>query len=493
MKSIVVGSLLLISGINCSAQAVYSLADCRKMATTHNSELKIATEQVNVASSMKKAAKTLYLPSISATGGYVHNQKNLSLLGQDQFLPVYAYKADGSIDYSASWNNSWTSYGGQMLPTDANGVPFNPSTDPDKIQWKYKTYIPKDAFDFDTRNTYVGAVTLTQPLFTGGKIVQMNRMAESGIKLAKAQQKSEVAETIVKTDVAYWRVVSLANKVRLADSYVELLQRLSKDIEKSIAIGVATKSDGLTVKVKLNDAEMSLMQAQNGLSLSRMALCQLCGLALNSTINLADENLEQLPVQAETNLSADSTGSKRYELNALEEAVKIAESTRKVAVSRFLPNAALVAGYTVSNPNLYSGYEKKFGGQYQIGVVVNVPIYHFGERIHTLQAANGEKKMAEIKLDDAREMIELDIAQAQFKYAESTRKAELTTSNKEKAEENLHYAIVGYEAGTIAASALMEAQTTWLKASTDQIDASIDVRLTAVQLEKALGNLYNVQ
>ena len=101
----------------------------------------------------------------------------------------------------------------------------------------------------------------------------------------------------METDAAYWRVVSLINKEKLAKSYVSLLQKLSGDLEKSILFGVATKSDGLSVKVKLNEAEMQLMQVQDGLSLSKMALCQLCGLRLDSDFSLADENLSTTDTQ----------------------------------------------------------------------------------------------------------------------------------------------------------------------------------------------------
>lgn len=51
-----------------------------------------------------------------------------------------------------------------------------------------------------------------------------------------------------------------------------------------IAEGVATKADGLSVKVKVNEAEMTLTKVNDGLSLSKMLLCQLCGLDLSSPI-----------------------------------------------------------------------------------------------------------------------------------------------------------------------------------------------------------------
>ena len=83
--------------------------------------------------------------------------------------------------------------------------------------------------------------------------------------------------------------------------YLELLQKLESDVDKMIAEGVATKADGLSVKVKVNEAEMTLTKVEDGLSLSRMLLCQLCGLDLSSPIILKDEkgnDLKPDPVAA---------------------------------------------------------------------------------------------------------------------------------------------------------------------------------------------------
>jgi len=490
MRKLVSCVMLFGAGIQLQAGVTYTLADCREMATSHSKDLKIAVENVNAAESLKKVAKTGYLPDFSANGGFIHNQRNMSLLGEDKYLPVFNFNSDGSVNYAGSWNNGWTSYSGQIVPTDVNGIPFNPSENPEKILWKNKALIPKDAFEFDSRNIFVGAFTVTQPLFLGGKIVQLNRLADSNKKLAEAQKDGKIAQTLVDIEFSYWRIVSLAGKVKLAESYVDLLKKLDSDIEKSILIGVATKSDGLSVKVKLNEAEMSLMQAQDGLNLSRMALCQLCGLSPDSDFRLADEINDNM-IGTEDGFSfTDDSVSERYELKILSQAVNIAESSEKIAVSRFLPNAVMTAGYMMSNPNFYNGFEKDFAGQYQIGVVVNVPIFHFGEKVNALRAAKSEKQIARFKLEEAKEKIELDIAQARFKYKESLRKVQMTALNRKKAEENLHYAKIGFDAGTISVLALTESQTAWLKACSEDIDATIDVRMNSLQLKKALGYLY---
>ncbi len=492
MKKLFVCLVLLVSIVLqvFAQKELFSLDDCRNMAMSNNKELKIAHEQVKVAVSLEKAAFTHYFPTISANGAYLWNEKNISLMKEDAYLPVYAMDIDGSKNYAASWNNSWAVYNGAPVPLDANGVPFDPQKNPEKISWKNYAYLPKDAFEMDGHNVFVGSVMMAQPLFMGGKIRELNNIAKSTRKISEAKFAGELSDNMLETDAAYWRVVSLVNKEKLAKSYVALLEKLSSDVEKSILFGVATKSEALSVKVKLNEAQMQLLQVQDGLNLSKMLLCQLCGLPLDSDFGLVDENIAttDMPLDNPT-INIDNAVANRYEIKSLEETINIAESNRKIMVSRFMPNAALTAGYLLSNPNTYNGFSTEFAGMWQVGVVVNVPIFHFGERIHTLNAARSIKQIAEYELEDAKEKIRLEITQSSFKMNEVIKKSIMTKTNKDKAEENLRYATIGFDSGVVASSVVMEAQTAWLKANSEDVDARIEVKLCQLYLQKAIGNL----
>ncbi len=488
MKRIATLLVLLVAVLQ--VQAELSLDSCRHLALRHNKDLLIAQQKVKAAKSMKKAAFTQYLPNISANGAYLWNEKNFSLLGEDKLLPVGTKMADGSFGFTADQvSNNWTMVNGSPVPLDADGAPFNPKTNPEKIQWKNYAYIPEEEFEVDMENVFVGSIMLTQPIFMGGKIIEMNRIAKFTEQIAEAKLDGQTSEVLLQTDAAYWRVVSLKNKEKLAQSYVDLLKKMDSDMEKTIAFGVATKSDGLSVKVKLNEAQMTLVKVQNGLGLSKMALSQLCGLPLDSVYSLADEDIDPLVEKVDPVLDVEGAIDNRYEISALKNKVDIAESNRKIMISRFLPNAGLTAGYIVSNPSMFNGVQNEFDGMWQVGVAVNIPLFHFGERFHTLQAAKVEKKIAEYELEEAREKIKLDISQASFKITEADRKVVLTKTNKEQAEENLRFATVGFESGVVEPTVLMQAQTAWLKANSEDIDARIDQRLCEVYLLKAIGNL----
>jgi outer membrane protein TolC len=470
------------------AQKTLHLEECRQMALTHNKSIQIAQENVKAARQLKQAAFAQFLPNFAANASYTWNQKNVSLLAEDAYLPTYAYNANGSINYANSWNNSWKVVNNTPVPLDANGTPFNPSTNPEKIQWKNKALLPRDAMEFDIKNMFVGTIGFTQPIFMGGKIKALYDIAKYGEHLANAQQENKEADLLQEVDEDYWRVVSLESKVALAREYKSLIQKMDSDIRVMVDEGVATKADALKVRVKLNEADVSLTKAEDGLSLSRMALNQVCGMPLDETYLLADQNLETK--LADTKLvSLDQALANRPEIKALTQMQNIAKSGEKAMFSRFLPDIALTGNYLVSNPNSFNGFETKFGGMFTVGVVAHIPLFHFGEKLHTLNAAKSQYRMATLQLEEAKEKMELQIKQNSFKTIESIKKQTTTQRNIDQAEENLRYATEGFEAGVITSTDLLAAQTAWLSAKSENIDAIIDVKLCNLYLEKSQGML----
>lgn len=262
-----------------------------------------------------------------------------------------------------------------------------------------------DAFRTDTRNMYAGALTLTQPLYMGGKIRAYNKITRYAEELARQQHNSGMQEVILSTDQAYWQVVSLANKKKLAEGYLELLQKLESDIDKMIAEGVATKADGLSVKVKVNEAEMTLTKVNDGLSLSRMLLCQLCGLDLSTPVTLADEQEDDLlPTPADSgSIDMNSVYATRPEVRSLELAAQIYKQKVNVTRSEFLPSVALIGNYMATNPSVFNSFENKFKGMWNVGVMVSIPVWHWGEGIYKVKAAKSEARISRYQLDDAKE------------------------------------------------------------------------------------------
>lgn len=482
------GFILFIGvSVGGSAQNMLTLDSCRAMALKNNKELRISAEKINVAHYEKKAAFTNYLPKIAAMGTYMRTQKEISLLSNDQkgALSNIGTVAQGSLQETFQQLAASSPELGALLQPLAPLIPGIGS----KLNGVGQGLV--DALHTDTRNMYAGAVTLTQPIFMGGKIVAYNKITQYAEQLAKSQHATGMQDIILSTDQAYWQGISLINKKKLAESYLKLVQQLDGDVDKMITEGVATKADGLSVKVKVNEAEMKLTQVEDGLSLSKMVLCQLCGIPLDEEIRLADENVENLLVADEIQV-ADNVATalaNREELRSLDLATKIYAQKVNVTRADFLPTVALTANYMVTNPSLVNGFENKFRGMWAVGALVKIPIWNWGEGMYKVKAAKAEANIARYQLSDVKEKVELQVNQATFKVNEAGKKLAMATKNMEKAEENLRYAKLGFSEGVIPTSNVLEAQTAWLSAQSDKIDAQIDVKLTQVYLRKSMGTL----
>lgn len=477
---------VLLAGIisMSSAQTILSLDSCRALALRNNKELKIAQEKIKAAHYEKKAAFTNYLPNFSATGTYMRNQREVSLLSNEQKEGLSTMGSTLQPQFQATMQQIAAANPdlGQLLaplaaldiasPLNAMGTSLT------------------DALRTDTRNMYAGAVTLTQPIYMGGKIRAYNKITNYAEKLSMAQHGTNVQEVILSTDEAYWQVISLVHKKQLAESFLQLVQKLDSDIEKMIREGVATKADGLSVKVKVNEAEMTLTKVNDGLSLAKMVLCQLCGIDITTPIQLTDENLENLPMPY-TNVEkhVETAYENRPEIRGLELATDIYKQKVNVVRSEYLPSIALLGNYIVSNPSVMNGFEKKFKGMWNVGVMVSIPIFHWGEGSYKVKAAKADARAAQLQLDEVKEKIELQVNQSSFKVNEAAKKLAMAEKNLDKADENLRYANLGFREGVIPTSNVLEAQTAWLSAQSEKIDAQIDVKLTDVYLKKSLGIL----
>lgn len=460
-----------------STAETYSLDSCRAMALSNNKELMVKAERVRQAGYQRKQAFAAYLPALDFAGGYTYNQKKLSLFDSDQLLPT------------KSFNLATQSYEFNVV---TNPITHQPVTTPDGTPIPSEVaLIPKEAMEFDIHNVFFGAVTLTQPIYMGGKIVAMNRLAKIQEEANRMLQENESQNVIYAVDAAYWTVVSLNAKHRLAKSYVNLLDTLDRNVKLMLDQGVATRSDLLSVDVRLNEANVDLLKVENGLSLSRMALAQICGLPVHSDINVADEGVAQAIPSAEiaTRYNMEEVYSRRPDLRALEMASEATVQQKRVSLSEMLPNIALIGSYSFTNPNMFDGFKNRFGGAFSVGVMVKIPLWHWGGNYNGYRAARSAETISKIQVADAREKIDLQVSQAAYKAQEAVKTYLATESNLAKAQENLRTATLGFREGVITTDDVMAAQTAWLKAHSENIDAMIDVKLCDVYLSKVLGTL----
>lgn len=451
----------------------WPLDSLRARAVSNNKSLLMAEQKKVAASYTHKSAKTNYLPKVSATGAYMYTSREMSLLSDEQkhTLSNIGTGLSAMVPDLAPMSSQLNSVGQGLV----------------------------DALHTDTRNAGIVAVTLTQPIYMGGKIRAYNKITEYAEQASGTIYDKTLQDIIVDVDEAYWNLVALHSKKKLAEGYKTLVEKLESDVEQLVKEGMATKADLLSVKVKVNEAGVTLIQVNNGIELSRMNLCRICGLDMDEPIDVED-NMDNKTSIADfddnvdmSNQSADymvqQAEGNRKELQALELQNKIYDEKIKLARAEYLPKVALMGGYLASNPSVFNSFERKMKGLWNVGITLNVPILTWGDRSYKVKAAKAEACMHRYETEEVKEKIELQVNQCRQKLQESQERYQTTLRSVDEAEENLRYANHGMKEGVITLSNVMEAQTAWLKAKSEWVNAQVDVRLANLYLKKAIGTI----
>lgn len=346
-----------------------------------------------------------------------------------------------------------------------------------------------DQLNLNTKHLFVAQVGVTQPIYVGGRLAQMHHIAKLAEKTVSLEADKKHDDIIVAVDEAYWRVVSVSQKKQLAEQYYALLLQLENDVQEAVNEGVATQADLLKVTTKRGEAEVKKLQAENGLILSKMALAQVCGLPLNEPIEVDENDLSEA-VLYDTVADFSTSVNNRAEIQMLENATEIAKANAKLISAGLQPNIVATANYIYSNVSADNGLNTDWKGKgfFTAGVVVNIPIVH-ADDIYRYKAAKHTARAAELKVEETRELLTLQTTQANQKLLEAQQKIVYARLTLKNAEEVLRMAQESYAAGMITASELMQAQTLWLSAATDLLDAQVEAKNTETLLRKYLGEL----
>ena len=430
------------------AQRILTLDSCRSLAKEHSRTLQQKDEEIKAAHAKKQQVMTNFFPQVAARGVYLHMQKELHLIDWDKPL--------GHLNF--------------LIPERLRHLGT-----------------------VDLRNLWVGNVTAIQPLFLGGKIISGYKMASLAERLQGELRQTAETEVETKLDETYWQVVSLRSKERLLDQLVRLLEQTVKDVDASIDAGVATKADGLSVRTKLSEAEVKRSQVVNGLELSRMLLADLCGLSEDEPFTLAEEgHLQELLLSTQTapiarDEDTEAAIERRSEIRSLRLVDSIYSKRVNMESASLFPKLYGVASYSTTNPNSFQGQKKEFGGQYYLGLMLEVPISDLFSGTFKRRQAKAEHRVKQLELAEAQSKINLQIKQA-LRTADDARRAYTTALSAVKmAEENMRYAKAGYDEGVIPLLNYTMAQTAWMSAQDSLIDAQIRVLLTESKLKKILA------
>lgn len=446
------------------AQQVITLTEARNAALTANKDIKKANITLEQTKYDIQSYKSLFYPRINLMAGDIYSNASGNLAISGGHLPIYTYNA--------------------ALGTYVPNVTVN--SDGSYTLNQYADF-PDQKLKFKMKNLFMGGVGLTQPLYMGGKITAAYKMATLGNMMASENIRLSEDQVIVNTDEAYILAVRAKELASVAESYKTLLVELQKNVDAAVVHGMKTRNDQLKVAVKLNEASLAIQKANNAYRLAKMNLCHVIGLPLDSDIEV-DSNIESNLTLTEINTTGASI-ERVPEHTILQYRTDIASQQVKLTKSDYLPNIALLGGYTYANGGELAG--KKFidTGSAYVGVTLKMPLITFGERSSKIKSARAKLQIAQLDQMDADEKLTLRLAQSINILEEAKTELLLTENSLLQAEENMKQSKQLYEVGIEPLSDYLDAQALWQKASANHIDARCQLLLSQTKYLQASGSL----
>lgn len=433
---------------------ILSIDSCRVLALQYNKERQQATLVTEQAEYVRRSAKAMFLPNFSIQG-----------------LGLYdTGKGTQTLDFNSMLSPMLSGLG-QMLAGMGATLP--------------DISLPGYDLKYKIGWIYSGNLVMVQPIYMGGRIRSGYAMAKTAVGIARQNERLTDAQVIQQADEAYAKVVKAMELVEVAQRYQMMLTELDRNVESAVRHGLRMPNERMKVQVKMDEVELQLRRAQNGVRLAKMNLCHVIGRPL----------LDNVEVSAEYPLVADLIDlpttdiSLRPELAILDAQAEMATQQVHLVRAEMLPQVGLLAKYGYLNGIEFNNKTLFEGWNFAGGITVNIPLYHFGEHVNKIKAAKIREEQARLERENKGEMMMLELMQAANNYDEARMEVQLTAKSLEQAEANVKLSKQQYEAGFETLSDYLEAQAQWQQTYETKVDANFRLYLSGVDYLKAAGRL----
>ena len=325
-----------------------------------------------------------------------------------------------------------------------------------------------------------GSVIAAQPLFTGGRIITGNKLANLGVEAAELQAEMKMRDIIENVESTYYLVAGLQQKVATVTAALTLIDSLDRTVQLALDNGLVTRADALQLQLKRNEMLANQQQLASGIRLSKRLLCTQIGIEYSDTLTFANPLME---MTALPDFVYSTVGdSLRQETRLLQLSVEAERLQRRLTLGEALPQLTLIGSA------YYGNMIKNDASANAVALLsLSVPLSGWWETSHKLKQHDIRIQEARIRQDYYNHMMSLEEEKA---YSDMLDAAVLLKSDSaalEIAQENYRLSVLNYQAGVITLTEVLQAQALLLQAQ----NAITDRQTTFVTARRRLMDLRN--
>lgn len=350
--------------------------------------------------------------------------------------------------------------------------------------------------DLQMRGMYMAGITLTQPIYTGGRLIAGRKLSKIGQEVAAIQQRMTRMDVLLEADKAYWTYIAVAEKVRMLERYIVQMDTLYSQTQRAVDCGMGIENDLLRISSKRSEIRYQWQKAENGRDLCRLALCRLLDIDKNTEIVPVDTTIE-VPFSELVRYSPVN----RPEIQLLEKQIEASRHQVTMERAEMLPTIGLSAGYTYYGnlkvkgmTDLGDGNYYPFTQEYRDGMglfmlSVKIPLCSWGERASKVKKAKLDVENAIIELQKNSRLMDLEVEQATRNLSDARMLIATAELSMKQNNENLRIMEERFALSLSPLTDMLDAQSQWQQAESNLIEAKAQYKISEAEYLRALGIL----
>lgn len=423
---------------------VLTVDDCVKMGLESAVDVVNARMDAKAARLQKQEALAEYFPSISATGLAFHALNPLV----DITITDVLGKSDMAYIIKDQLESLAASYG---------------------VKSHYTAL----------QHGYSATLSLTQPVFAGGRIINGNRLAKLGVRAADTKASLQNRTSAEEIQKLFYQVLALQQKQDALDVAADLLDNLRKDVSAAVDAGLALTTDLSAVDIKLSQLEAGRSKLRLGIRIAKMNLLNNIGMPYNPYPGIESQersiddfclegSLADVDTPQQAYVPEEAVAASLDETALLQMQVEAKVLERRMTLGQTLPSLLVGTSY---------GYSKMLNSPSYNGVMyamLRIPITDWGKNARKLERQQIEVDKARNQRDFLQSQLILQVRQLYMELCSAYDQVQISASAMELSERRLSQLRVSYSAGVCTLTELLSAQNDYSQAREAYIDANMD-------------------
>jgi len=419
----------------------------------------IADAQEEAARARVAQARAQFLPSISGSASYTKLDE----------APYMSGAGFGSIFEPLMVPFEYLVEQGYLDPSTLEGLAGGGAS---------KIYMGDD-------DIYSVGVSVRQPLFTGGALLNAYGASKHGLAAAEHETRRTADQTRFDVTQAYVGLIQArAARDVMSDAVAQMRGHLG-NLEAMYEEGMTLKSDIMKARVQMSGIQLERNRVDHGVQLATAVLAFRMGLDPDTAI----EPLETLPVTGIhgadlENLTASALAH-RPDFAAMSESVEAIGNVIGIARAEFFPQVVLVGNYNWDRPN--REYEPKFYEHWSATVALQMNVFDWGGRWNQVREAKAARLQAEHGLAMMEDAVRLEVKQSYLEYDEAVAAVVIADEGAAQALESVRVVRENFASGAATNSDVLDAETAKTTAEMNRITALANLRIAEAGLRLATG------